>query len=110
MAKLEQGLGHRRVKAARLREADADLARQAAPNPLRYHHGLADAGQDRADPFREDGTRFRQRHSAWCSVHEADADLLFQRLDLLRERWLCDADPFGRAGKAELIGDREEVS
>jgi hypothetical protein len=50
------------------------------------------------------------RSTARRSVHEPDADLVLQRLNLLRERRLRDADALGGAGKTELFGDCEEMA
>ena len=44
------------------------------------------------------------------AVEQADLEIAFEGLDLLRERRARDVQPLGRAAEVQLLGDGEEVA
>jgi hypothetical protein len=58
----------------------------------------------------EGGARVGQANAMARPNEELDTELAFQLADLLRERWLSDVQPFGRASEVQLLGDRDEVA
>lgn len=53
---------------------------------------------------------WRPNRSGRMAHEQGGADLAFQRLDLLAERRLLDAEPFGGAGDVALARDGHEVA
>jgi hypothetical protein len=71
----------------------------------------------RAFCVRHDGAGLGQEHLAGSgksdaggkTLQERAAELLFEALDLLRERRLCDQQLLGGARERALVGDRQQV-
>ena len=52
----------------------------------------------------------RQLHPAWQAAQQLHVQLALQRADLLTERRLLHAQPFGGAGYVAFLGDGDEVA
>jgi hypothetical protein len=58
----------------------------------------------------EHGTDFGRVNAARKALKQPNAKLLLQELDLLAEGRLCDAQLFGGAREAAVIGDGNEIA
>jgi len=54
-------------------------------------------------------TRRREAHRPAVTIEQFHLEVPLERLDLLRQRWPGDAQPFGRPPEIQLIGNRDEV-
>lgn len=66
--------------------------------------------QDLAGLQQEDPARVGELDLAPIPEQQLDAQLLFQRLDVLGQRWLGDVQFFGGAGEVQFFGHRDEVA
>ncbi|MCY1178974.1 hypothetical protein D9M73_193490 [compost metagenome] len=60
--------------------------------------------------FQEQPTGLAQLDPTIGTLEQARADLLFQRLDLLAQRWLGDAQHLCGAAEMQFFGDGDEVA
>ncbi|MCY1182798.1 hypothetical protein D9M73_233760 [compost metagenome] len=76
----------------------------------RQQHGLVDLLADRPRLVEEQPPGRGQGDAAVGAVEQARADFLFQRLDLLAQRRLGNAQLSGGAAEMQLLGDGDEVT
>ena len=53
---------------------------------------------------------FPQLDTPSAATEQRRAHLLFQLSNLQAEWWLTDAQPFGRTGEIQLLGDRNKIA
>jgi hypothetical protein len=68
-----------------------------------------EARDDRAGLGQEQPAGLGQLDAAVGAVEQPRADRFLQRADLLAERWLGDAEPFGGAAEVQFLGDGDEI-
>ena len=67
-------------------------------------------GEDLPGLFQEHPARFRQGDVAFAAFQQAHAEILFQRLDLLREGRLRQMQAQRCPSEAQLLGDGHEIA
>jgi hypothetical protein len=110
VAELAHERPHDRVEGGGRREAEVQMTRLAASGPLRVQRRVLDVAQQ---PLGVDQQRLAGvgRHDAVSgAVEQPDVELPFQRVDLLAQRRLADAEPFRRARDIAFLGDGDEVA
>ncbi|MNY48640.1 hypothetical protein D3C86_1839890 [compost metagenome] len=91
-------------------EADLQLADLAALCAARHVDRLVQLRQHLARLGQEQPADLAQRHAPVGTLEQAHAQLVLQRLDLLAQRRLGDAQLQGRATEVQLLGDGDEIA
>ena len=109
------GVGAQRARHAgmqrrRSRQPDRDPAALAHGRRARPHGGALDPAQQRARFLQKSFAGRRELHAARQAGEQFGAELLLQRVDLLTERRLLQAEPGRRARDVPLFGDGEEIA
>ncbi|MNL07148.1 hypothetical protein D3C87_1278150 [compost metagenome] len=98
------------MRRRRTGEADGQRAFIATRHALHARAHLLDAGEQLHGVAMERGAGGGQRHAAWLAVEQGHAQLGLQRLQLLGERGLLDAQLLGGAGHGAGFGHGQEVT
>ncbi|MNG02321.1 hypothetical protein D3C84_853470 [compost metagenome] len=110
LAKRENRLGDGRVEGGRRGEADLQFAQLAQLCPPRDIRRFGDLRQRQSRLFEEQPTGFAQFDPTIGTFKKPCADFLFQRLNLLAQRWLRDAQHLCGAAEVQFFGDGDEVA
>jgi len=93
-----------------VRGADVQLARHLRAVLAQGAQAQVDLVQGLGAVVQKLVARTGQRHALACAVEQRRADLLFELLDLVRQRRLRDMQPLGRAREVERAGQCDEVA
>ena len=107
---LADGARHQRMEWCRGGEAHGDAAGLAARRAAGPGRGAIDRGQHRLGIGQEGAPGIGQPDAARMAHEQGRVDLLFQRLDLLRQRRLLHVQLLRRARDVALTGDGDEVA
>ena len=101
---------NQRVKRGRVDHAQPQAPQFSARNPAHADLGLLSLLYQRAGIIEQGFAGGRQFHAARQSAKQRGAQMLLQRLDLLRQRWLRHAQLPGGAGDMSRFGNGNEVA
>ena len=93
---------------SRSERADDELAGAAAGRVAGRSGTALDFDQCTAGAGDERRSGRREAHAAACALEQRGPELGFEARDVLAERGLGHADPFGRAAEVQLFGHGEE--
>src|SRR5690606_30158769 len=91
-------------------EADLQLADLALFGAPHHVHRATDLGQDLPGFLEKQPAGVGQRHMPVAALEQAHAQLLLQRLDLLAQWRLGNAQQFGGPAEMQLLGDGDEIA
>jgi len=101
---------YERMEIGRAAGADIDPSGFAAGAALDPGLGRLDLLEDDAGFLEHQLSGIGQLNAPSKAMQQLRVQLLFQLPDLQAEPRLVDAQPFGRAGEIQLLGDRDEVA
>ncbi|MNP48135.1 hypothetical protein D3C76_1422350 [compost metagenome] len=110
LAERENRLGNGRVEGCRRGEADFQLTQLAQLRPSRDIRRFVDLRQHQPRLFQEQPTGLAQLDPTIGTLEQPGADFLFQRLNLLAQRWLGDTQHLCGAAEMQFFGDGDEVA
>ena len=98
------------MERSRAGEAEGDSPGVAARRPAGRADRVLDLLQDCLRLGKQGVPRLGQFDPARLAAEQLDLQLGFERLDLLAQRRLLNAQPLGGAGDVAFLGDRDEVA
>jgi hypothetical protein len=110
LAKRENRLGNGRVERRRRGEADLQFTQLTQLRTPGHIRRFVDLGQHQPRLFEEQSTGLAQLDPTIGAFEQPRAHLLLQRLNLLAQRWLRDAQHLGGAAEMQFFGDGDEVA
>ena len=101
---------YKRMERRRTGKTETDAAGLTTRRPLGRRDRITNPGKDHLGLGEEGAARRGQLYPPRLAVKKPRIELTLQRLDLLRQRWLLDTEPLGRAGNMTLLGDSDKIT